>query len=168
MQKIICVCARVYSSHCSFVSLARARPTRLCRATMRRSLASAALLLACGAAASAPAVPSVLLRNSAAPGQRLPAIGLGTGSYSDDPTVGYGGYPECWSTLAGCGAYTERAVGAWLAAGGRRIDAANSYGSQISVGRAMAASPVPREDVFLLSKGASAASPLHAARTRVV
>ena len=87
----------------------------------------------------------------------MPAIGLGTGSYSDDPAVGYGGYPECWSTLAGCGAYTEKAVGAWLAAGGRRLDAANSYGSQISVGKAMAASGVPRADIFLLSKGACAA-----------
>ena len=82
----------------------------------------------------------------------MPAIGLGTGSYSDDPTVGYGGYPECWSTLAGCGAYAEKATAAWLAAGGRRIDAANSYGSQISVGAGMAASGVPRADIFLLSK----------------
>ena len=52
-----------------------------------------------GAISSAPGsavaatVPLVALRNSAAPGQTMPAIGLGTGSYSDDPTVGYGGYP---------------------------------------------------------------------------
>ena len=89
--------------------------------------------VACACAASIPGaavaqtVPSVALLNSAAPGQTMPAIGLGTGSYSDNPNVGYGGYPECWSTLSGCGAFTEKAVGAWLSAGGRRIDAANSY-----------------------------------------
>ena len=44
-------------------------------------------------AAVAASVPSIALRNSAAPGQTMPAIGLGTGSYSDDPKVGYGGYP---------------------------------------------------------------------------
>lgn len=100
--------------------------------------------------------------------------------------------PPAQST-ANCGAFTERAVGDWLKAGGRRIDAgsfplaararassrsaatarnapraflrhlaasfplapsaaANSYGSQISVGKAMAASGVPRSDIFLLSK----------------
>lgn len=107
--------------------------------------------------AIAASVPSVALLNSAAPGQTMPAIGLGTGSYSDDPSVGYGGYPECASTLAGCGSYTEQAVGAWLSAGGRRLDCANSYGSQLSVGKAMAASGVPRADIFLLSKGACAA-----------
>ena len=99
-----------------------------------------------------PSVPSVTLRNAALPGLQMPAIGLGTGAYSNDPSVGYGGYPECWSTSAGCGAWTQQAVSTWLSRGGRRIDAANSYQDQKDVGIGMAASGVPRSEIFLLSK----------------
>ena len=107
------------------------------------------------AAAAAPAVPTVPLGNSrgtAQPGLTMPAIGLGTGAYSDNAAVGYGGYPECWSTSAGCGGFTRRAVASWLSLGGRRIDAANSYQNDADVGAAIAASAVPRSEIFLLSK----------------
>ena len=50
----------------------------------------------------------------------------------------------------------QSAVKAWLEAGGRRIDAANSYQDPVDVGQAMnafvAASGTPRSDIFLLSK----------------
>ena len=101
------------------------------------------------------AVPTVILGNSrgtAVPGLEMPAIGLGTGAYSNNAAVGYGGYPECWSTSAGCGGFARQAVGAWLSAGGRRIDAANSYQDMADVGAALAASGVPRSELFILQK----------------
>ena len=57
--------------------------------------------------------------------------------------------------ISSCGPYTIEAVGLWLAAGGRRLDAANSYDTQTSVGIAMAQSGVPRSDMFLLQKTGS-------------
>ena len=81
----------------------------------------------------------------------MPAVGLGTGGYGATHNA-YGAYPECWMQIAGCGNYTIRAVSDWLAAGGLRIDAADSYDTQYSVGVAMAASNVPRSDIFLLQK----------------
>lgn len=61
------------------------------------SLVAAATLVASAVGGpTAPTVPVVALKNSAAPGQSMPAIGLGTGAYSDNPAVGYGGYPQCW------------------------------------------------------------------------
>jgi hypothetical protein len=50
------------------------------------------------------------------------------------------------------GNYTIAAVDAWLNAGGRRLDAADSYDTQYSVGVAMARSAVPRSDIFVLQK----------------
>lgn len=97
-------------------------------------------------------VPNVKLGNTAISGLFMPAIGLGTGGYSNNISVGYNGYPECWSSLAGCGPYAQRAVETWIKAGGRRIDAANSYQNQKDVGIGMASSGVPREELFLLSK----------------
>ncbi len=47
---------------------------------------------------------------------------------------------------------TERAVGAALTAGYRHVDTAAAYGNEAEVGRAVAASGVPREDVFLVTK----------------
>lgn len=41
---------------------------------------------------------------------------------------------------------------AWLKIGGRRLDSADSYNTQVSVGLAMKASGVPRSDIFLLQK----------------
>lgn len=54
--------------------------------------------------------------------------------------------------IANCGNYTIEAVTAWLNAGGRRLDAADSYDTQTSVGKAMALSSVPRSEISLLSK----------------
>lgn len=116
---------------------------------MKRLYLAAALL---GTAAAQPGVPVVALKNAAAPGQTMPAVGLGTGGYSADKSVPYGQYPECWSSIGGCGAYVQKAVTTWLAAGGRRIDAADSYQNQADVGAAITASGVPREDLFILSK----------------
>ncbi len=80
---------------------------------------------------------------------QMPAIGLGTGGYSSNPAVGYGGYPECWSTPGGCGAWVQQAVETWLAVGGRRLDTANSYQNTVDVGAAIVASGVPREEIFI-------------------
>jgi 2,5-diketo-D-gluconate reductase A len=74
------------------------------------------------------ATPSVTLND----GNSIPAIGLGV-----------------WQTPADD---TERAVGAALAAGYRHVDTAAAYGNETEVGRAIAASGVPREDVFLVTK----------------
>ncbi len=74
------------------------------------------------------ATPSVTLND----GNSIPAIGLGV-----------------WQTPADD---TERAVGAALNAGYRHVDTAAAYGNEAEVGRAVAASDVPREDVFLVTK----------------
>ncbi len=118
-------------------------------------LSMKSFILATVCTAITASVPGVLLgntRGTAQPGLMMPYIGLGTGAYSDNAAVGNGGYPECWSTTHGCGAWAALATTTWLSVGGRRLDAANSYDSQIDVGRGMAASGVPREDIFLLSK----------------
>ena len=90
-------------------------------------------------------------------------IGLGCGGYSS-ANNGYGAYPECWIGDGGatgggsgtCGGFVQQAVTSWLEAGGRRLDAANSYQDQVDVGKALnaflASSGVPRADIFLLSK----------------
>jgi diketogulonate reductase-like aldo/keto reductase len=115
-------------------------------------LAAAAAAAAIGAcSAAAPVVPKVALHNAAAPGQMMPYIGLGTGGYGSSKGS-YNAYPECWMEIAGCGAYTVEAVSAWLQLGGRRLDAADSYDTQYSVGVAMAQSGIPRDDIFLLQK----------------
>ena len=116
--------------------------------------ASAASAAAAVASAAAPVVPAVPLRNAAAPGQTMPFIGLGTGGYGSDHNA-YNAYPECWMEIVGCGNYTVEAVKAWLALGGRRLDAADSYDTQFSVGVAMAESGVAREEIFLLQKTGS-------------
>ena len=54
--------------------------------------------------------------------------------------------------VAGCGPYTQEAVKAWLKIGGRRLDSADSYNTQVAVGLAMKASGVARKDIFLLQK----------------
>jgi diketogulonate reductase-like aldo/keto reductase len=50
------------------------------------------------------------------------------------------------------GTQTRRAVGWALEAGYRHIDTAQAYGNERSVGEALRASGVPREDVFLATK----------------
>ena len=127
-------------------------------------LAALAASFAAGApAAAVPFVPSVVLSNTAAAGVSMPFIGLGCGGYSS-ANAGYNAYPECWIGDGGatgggsgtCGAFVQQAVTSWLQAGGRRLDAANSYQDQVDVGKAMnafiASSGVPRADIFLLSK----------------
>lgn len=52
----------------------------------------------------------------------------------------------------GCGPNTVKAVTTWLSVGGRRIDSADSYFNEKSVGIAMKQSGVAREDLFVLSK----------------
>ncbi|KIU13773.1 oxidoreductase [Mycolicibacterium llatzerense] len=61
------------------------------------------------------------------------------------PVVGLG----VWQTPA---EDTERAVSAALHAGYRHIDTAAAYGNEAGVGRAVAASGIPREDVYVVTK----------------
>ena len=61
------------------------------------------------------------------------------------PVVGLG----VWQTPA---EDTERAVSAALHAGYRHIDTAAAYGDEAGVGRAVAASGIPREDVYVVTK----------------
>ncbi|OPF81843.1 2,5-diketo-D-gluconic acid reductase [Streptomyces antioxidans] len=61
------------------------------------------------------------------------------------PAAGFGTYP-----LSGSGA--ESAVREAIAAGYRLIDTAASYGNEAEVGRAVATSGVPREEVVLMTK----------------
>ena len=54
-----------------------------------------------------------------------------------------------WQTPA---ADTERAVSAALAAGYRHVDTAAAYGNEAEVGRALAASGLARDDVYVVTK----------------
>lgn len=65
-------------------------------------------------------------------GTSIPQLGLGVWQASDEET--------------------QRAVGAALDAGYRHVDTAAAYGNEEAVGRALAASPVPREEVFVTTK----------------
>jgi diketogulonate reductase-like aldo/keto reductase len=62
----------------------------------------------------------------------MPALGLGVAELSDDAT--------------------ERAVSAALEIGCRLIDTAAAYGNEAAVGRAIAASGVPRAELFVTTK----------------
>ena len=68
-----------------------------------------------------------------ADGASMPELGLGVWQVPDGP--------EC-----------ENAVRWALELGYRHIDTAQAYGNEASVGRALAASGVPREDVFITTK----------------
>jgi 2,5-diketo-D-gluconate reductase A len=72
-----------------------------------------------------------------------PSITLNDGN--SIPTIGLG----VWQTPA---EDTERAVGAALSAGYRHVDTAAVYGNEAEVGRALAASGVPRDDVYVVTK----------------
>lgn len=85
---------------------------------------------------------------------RHPVSLQGTGGYGSTKGA-YNAYPECWMEIAGCGNYTIQAVQTWLSVGGRRIDAADSYDTQTSVGLGIVASGVPRSDIFVLQKTGS-------------
>jgi 2,5-diketo-D-gluconate reductase A len=72
--------------------------------------------------------PSVTLND----GHSIPAVGLGV-----------------WQTPADD---TERAVSAALSAGYRHVDTAAAYGNEEGVGRAIAASGLQRDDVYVVTK----------------
>src|SRR6476661_6130894 len=71
------------------------------------------------------AIPSVTLNDD----HTMPVLGLGVGELSD--------------------AEAEAAVAAAIEAGYRSIDTAAAYGNEAAVGRAIASSGVPREDLFV-------------------
>ncbi|ASO21358.1 2,5-diketo-D-gluconate reductase A [Actinoalloteichus hoggarensis] len=75
-----------------------------------------------------PQVPSIALNN----GVQIPQLGFGVFQIPD--------------------AETEAAVTEALAAGYRSIDTAAAYGNEAAVGRALRASGLPREDVFVTTK----------------
>jgi 2,5-diketo-D-gluconate reductase A len=81
---------------------------------------------------SAASIPSVTLNDD----HTMPVIGLGVGELSD--------------------AETEESVSAALAAGYRLLDTASAYGNEAAVGRAIASSGVPREELFVTTKLATA------------
>ncbi len=76
----------------------------------------------------AAAVPSITLNDE----NTIPVLGLGTADLSDDET--------------------ERAVSAALEMGCRLIDTAAAYGNEAAVGRAIAASGIPRAEIFVTTK----------------
>lgn len=73
-------------------------------------------------------VPSIALNDE----NTLPVLGLGTAELSEDEA--------------------ERAVSAALAIGCRLIDTASAYGNEAAVGRAIAASGIPRAELFVTTK----------------
>ena len=73
-------------------------------------------------------VPSIALNDE----NTMPVLGLGVADLSDDET--------------------ERAVSAALEMGCRLIDTAAAYGNEAAVGRAIAASGIPRAELFVTSK----------------
>ena len=77
---------------------------------------------------SAAAIPTVTLNDE----NTMPVIGLGVGELSD--------------------AETEQAVSTALEAGYRLIDTAAAYGNEEAVGRAIRASGIPREELFVTTK----------------
>ena len=81
---------------------------------------------------SGASVPSIALNDE----NTMPAIGLGVAELSDDET--------------------ERAVSAALEMGYRLIDTASVYGNEAAVGRAIAASGIPRAELFITTKLANA------------
>ena len=81
---------------------------------------------------SGASVPNVALNDE----NTMPALGLGVAELSD--------------------AETERAVSAALEIGYRLIDTASVYGNEAAVGRAIAASGIPRAELFITTKLANA------------
>lgn len=77
---------------------------------------------------SGSAIPSIALNDE----NTMPALGLGVAELSDDET--------------------ERAVSAALEVGCRLIDTAAAYGNEAAVGRAIAASGIPRAELFVTTK----------------
>jgi 2,5-diketo-D-gluconate reductase A len=78
------------------------------------------------------AIPTVTLND----GHAIPVVGLGVGELSEDETY--------------------RAATTALEAGYRLIDTAAAYGNEAAVGRAIAASGIPRDELFVTTKVANA------------
>jgi len=81
---------------------------------------------------SGSAIPSIALNDE----NTIPALGLGVADLSEDET--------------------ERAVSAALEMGCRLIDTATAYGNEAAVGRAIASSGIPRAELFVTTKLATA------------
>ena len=81
---------------------------------------------------SGTSIPSIALNDE----NTMPVLGLGVAGLSDDET--------------------ERAVSAALEIGCRLIDTAAAYGNEAAVGRAIAASGIPRAELFVTTKLATA------------
>ena len=77
---------------------------------------------------SGPSIPSITFNDE----NTMPVLGLGVADLSDDET--------------------ERAVSAALEIGCRLIDTAAAYGNEAAVGRAIAASGIPRAELFVTTK----------------
>jgi len=75
-------------------------------------------------------IPSIRLHGY--PGVRLPFCGFGTNGFEGDRA--------------------QKSVKAFLKAGGRMIDTALLYDNQKDIGKALAASNIPRTDIFVVSK----------------
>lgn len=90
---------------------------------------------------SAAEIPTVTLNDE----NTIPVVGLGVGELSDEQT--------------------ELAVTSALEAGYRLIDTAAAYGNEVAVGRAIAASGVPRSELFVTTKVATPDQGLKSART---
>jgi len=78
-----------------------------------------------------PTAPTITLNDD----NTIPVLGLGVAGLSEDDT--------------------ERAVSAALQAGYRLIDTASAYGNEAAVGRAIAASGIPRDELFISTKVAT-------------
>lgn len=76
----------------------------------------------------AAAIPTVTLNDD----NKLPVVGIGVGELSDSEA--------------------ERSVSAALEAGYRLIDTAAAYGNEAAVGRAIAASGIPRDEIYVTTK----------------
>src|ERR1700737_4065714 len=85
-----------------------------------------------GGAAVPSATPSIALNDE----NTMPALGLGVAELSDDET--------------------ERAISTALEMGYRLIDTAAVYGNEAAVRRAIAASGIPRAELFITTKLANA------------
>ena len=85
-----------------------------------------------GGATEPSLTPSMALNDE----NTMPALGVGVAELSDDET--------------------ERAVSAALEMGYRLIDTASVYGNEAAVGRAIAASGIPRAELFITAKLANA------------
>ena len=81
---------------------------------------------------SGAAVPSIALNDE----NTMPVLGLGVADLTE--------------------AETEHAVSAALQMGCRLIDTASAYGNEAAVGRAIAASGIPRAELFVTTKLAAA------------